>query len=85
MEKIHCIFCGALAEIIRQYSSDIVVCNHCYKENEYGTYRILLDDWLDEMGQKRIFKERRAVNDRQAPYTYAMLDTDRRKYRDKKI
>ena len=82
MEKIHCIFCGALADITRQQSSDIVICNNCYKENEIGTYRMLLDDWLDEMGQKRIYKERRSAKYRRVVDDNVMPITDRRKYRD---
>jgi hypothetical protein len=60
MEKILCIFCGQKADIVGKHNSDMVICKNCQKETEFDTYREMLDEWLDEICQKGIFKERRS-------------------------
>ncbi|MFC1814119.1 hypothetical protein ACFL03_15655 [Thermodesulfobacteriota bacterium] len=84
MEKIHCIFCGALADIIRQNSSDMVICKNCHKEKEFDTYRKILGEWLDVVCQNRMFKERRSEKDRRVADDNIMIGTDRREYRDRR-
>jgi len=85
MEKIHCIFCGGIADVIGQHSSEVVICKNCHREIEFDPYRILLDDWLDEIGEKRIFKERRSAKDRRVADDNIMIGTDRRGYKDRRI
>jgi len=48
-KKIVCIFCGHMADIIVKSDLALVVCNHCKRDTEFGVYRKMLDDWLDEI------------------------------------
>ena len=52
-KKIVCIFCGHMADIVVKNESAMVVCNHCKRDTEFGVYRKMLDDWLDEVQTKR--------------------------------
>jgi len=78
MEKILCIFCGQRADIVEQHSSDIVICRNCHRETEFDTYRNMLDEWLDEICQKGIIKERRSGKDRRLADDNLFIGTDKR-------
>jgi len=52
-KQIVCIFCGHMADIVVKSDSALVVCNRCKKDTEFGLYRKMLDDWLDEVQIKR--------------------------------
>ncbi|MBU0698252.1 MAG: hypothetical protein KKE59_02315 [Proteobacteria bacterium] len=47
--KIICIFCGNMAEIVNRSGSDMVICYYCGRETEFVLYRKNLDKWLDEV------------------------------------
>ena len=48
-EKIICIFCGDVADIVNRSGSDVVICYYCGRETEFVLYRKNLDKWLDEV------------------------------------
>jgi CxxC motif-containing protein len=52
-KKIVCIFCGHMADIVVESDSALVACNYCKRDIQFGVYRKMLDDWLDEVQTKR--------------------------------
>jgi hypothetical protein len=48
-KKIVCIFCGNIADIVRQGKVRRVICSACNKETDLDHYQKIFDQWVDEI------------------------------------